>query len=63
MMGIENIGLYWWAVQGSNLWPLPCQGIRPSKTGLFTSITGEFDHFAFTKRHYTLWASVGGERG
>ncbi len=24
--GVEG-GLYWWAVQGSNLRPLPCEGI------------------------------------
>ena len=42
-----DITRFWWAVQGSNLWPLPCQGTELDDSLAFRAITDAFGHVWF----------------
>lgn len=60
---LNNIkGKQWWAVQGSNLWPLPCQGSDLVNSIAFSAPPDAAGHVSFTTSSYAPWATLSGER-
>lgn len=49
----------WWAVQGSNLWPLPCQGRDLRNNLLVSVISRHFGHVSFITCPHVSWATLG----
>ena len=54
-----DIKRLWWAVQGTNLWPLPCQVTSLAVLLAFWAIIGDFEHVSFITSSYAPWATVG----
>jgi len=52
--GVQNSdlpGVKWWVVQGSNLWPLPCQGVRQwHESSNFNSLRGHPETEKYERR-------------